>query len=455
MLCVGAWADDEPAYKVVEVDLTTPAKNIGSTSTITVDLNEDVYIMAKSAGSIHEHDWGLSIKGAESTTNVLRINASSGHKITKVVYTFASSANSPYNEANNFKADQSATIKMSEMGKVYTFLDKNGKSQVNLYFGDTGVNHVILEKVRVVYDGLEDENDFGCLSLNGQRLTMENFSKYIDEQAAEGDEINIKLLDDYSGSDNILLNKNCKYTLDLNGKTFEHTNYINGVKLTKGTLSISGKGTIMTTKWNVPGIEAYSGTTLTIEDINVETGGGSVTSSGTLTIKSGTFKSTNSTAVAFDGNECVIEGGSFTSDYAVLNCGDAKMTINGGTYAGASIFYYAVGEAVVNDGKFAAEKMVTVTSADNSSINDKDLTINGGVYSNNNAKGYVKEGYTLVANDDEETKEAYPYKVGEGSATAVESINAGDGVKALKVIENGKIVIVKDGEKFDITGRKL
>ena len=37
--------------------------------------------------------------------------------------------------------------------------------------------------------------------------------------------------------------------------------------------------------------------------------------------------------------------------------------------------------------------------------------------------------------------------------TAVDEINVGK--KAMKVVENGQIVIIRDGIRYDLTGRKL
>lgn len=39
--------------------------------------------------------------------------------------------------------------------------------------------------------------------------------------------------------------------------------------------------------------------------------------------------------------------------------------------------------------------------------------------------------------------------------TAVKNINADKREKAIKTIEDGKVVIIRDGVKYDITGRKL
>ena len=39
--------------------------------------------------------------------------------------------------------------------------------------------------------------------------------------------------------------------------------------------------------------------------------------------------------------------------------------------------------------------------------------------------------------------------------TAIESINADNAQKVIKTIENGKVVIIRNGVRYDITGRRL
>lgn len=69
----------------------------------------------------------------------------------------------------------------------------------------------------------------------------------------------------------------------------------------------------------------------------------------------------------------------------------------------------------------------------------------------------VAEGYEVIDNDDEETKDEYPYKVVEKSLipTAIENINAEKSQKAIKTIENDKIVIIRGDKKFDLSGIEL
>ena len=67
------------------------------------------------------------------------------------------------------------------------------------------------------------------------------------------------------------------------------------------------------------------------------------------------------------------------------------------------------------------------------------------------------EGYEVVENDDEETKDDYPYKVVEKSLTptAIDAVNAEKSGKALKTLENGRVVIIRGEKKYDLTGREL
>ena len=48
-----------------------------------------------------------------------------------------------------------------------------------------------------------------------------------------------------------------------------------------------------------------------------------------------------------------------------------------------------------------------------------------------------------------------PVCIVEKTPTAVKNINADKREKAIKTIEDGKVVIIRDGEKYDLAGRKL
>ncbi|MCQ2205132.1 MAG: hypothetical protein MJZ15_11920 [Bacteroidales bacterium] len=82
--------------------------------------------------------------------------------------------------------------------------------------------------------------------------------------------------------------------------------------------------------------------------------------------------------------------------------------------------------------------------------------IMGGIFSIDPTE-CVAEGYETVANDDEETKGEYPYKVVEKSLvpTAIEGVDAPAAQKAVKTIENGKVVIIRGDKKYDLSGREL
>lgn len=135
----------------------------------------------------------------------------------------------------------------------------------------------------------------------------------------------------------------------------------------------------------------------------------------------------------------------------VLDC-YGTIVINGGTYKGTQLLYYIEegSDLTINDGKFKAPLLYA-----ESELNAKPI-VKGGLFSMD-PSDCVAEGYAVVANNDGATKGEYPYKVVEKSLipTAVESIDAAKTKKAVKTIENGRVVIIKNGEKFDITGRKL
>lgn len=125
------------------------------------------------------------------------------------------------------------------------------------------------------------------------------------------------------------------------------------------------------------------------------------------------------------------------------------VAINGGTYVVSEICYVN-NELTINGGKFKTSVLY---------FEDDDYTrpiIKGGLFSID-PSDCVAEGYEVVDNDDEATMAEYPYKVVEASSTptAIESINADKSQKALKTLENGKVVIIRGEKKFDLTGREL
>ncbi|MCQ2214596.1 MAG: hypothetical protein MJZ31_01595 [Bacteroidales bacterium] len=126
------------------------------------------------------------------------------------------------------------------------------------------------------------------------------------------------------------------------------------------------------------------------------------------------------------------------------------LVINEGTYIGVldACFVQAPNELIINGGKFKAPYLYY-----------RDLgkpIVFGGIFSMD-PSDCVAEGYVVVDNDDEATKAEYPYKVVEKSLvpTAIERINADKAQKAVKTIENGKVVIIRGDKKYDLSGREL
>lgn len=132
--------------------------------------------------------------------------------------------------------------------------------------------------------------------------------------------------------------------------------------------------------------------------------------------------------------------------------GRSSVVINQGTYIGnADICFVGNGhELIINGGEFKATALYYLHNGFIRPI------VYGGIFSMD-PSDCVAEGYEVIDNDDEETKDEYPYKVVEKSLipTAIENINADKSQKAIKTIENGKVVIIRGDKKFDLSGIEL
>ncbi len=141
-----------------------------------------------------------------------------------------------------------------------------------------------------------------------------------------------------------------------------------------------------------------------------------------------------------------------TAEYGFAMASLGTITVNGGTYKTVmAVCGVANGaELIINGGKFDAEALYYT-----SPIHFKPI-VKGGIFSMD-PSDCVAEGYAAVANDDEATKAEYPYKVVEKSLlpTAIESIEADKAQKAVKTIEDGKVVIIRGEKKYDLSGREL
>ncbi|MCQ2215009.1 MAG: hypothetical protein MJZ31_03710, partial [Bacteroidales bacterium] len=141
-----------------------------------------------------------------------------------------------------------------------------------------------------------------------------------------------------------------------------------------------------------------------------------------------------------------------TAKYGFAIASLGTLTVNGGTYKTVmAVCGVANGaELIINGGKFDAEALYYT-----SPMHFKPI-VKGGIFSMD-PSDCVAEGYAAVPNDDEDTKADYPYKVVEKSLvpTAIESIEADKAQKAVKTIENGKVVIIRGDKKYDLSGREL
>ena len=155
-----------------------------------------------------------------------------------------------------------------------------------------------------------------------------------------------------------------------------------------------------------------------------------------LVINGGTFVSANSRAIAVQFNDASVQEG------------EASVIINGGDFScnGSGIFYMDLHQAnvdttglhyEVNGGKFKnANKTVPVVVYDNESKDQSSAKlvtkfIKGGIFSAKPADDTIAEGYAFVENTDPETKDAYPWAVGE-VATEVASVISADGTTTNK-----------------------
>ena len=156
------------------------------------------------------------------------------------------------------------------------------------------------------------------------------------------------------------------------------------------------------------------GLTLTLSDLTIEA----------ATVGTQSTAEYSAAVRVTGGAKVIIESGTYSGAYAIAasNSG-ADFEINGGTFTG-DIFF----SGYTGSGK---TKSVTITGGKfNGGFVNADkgtLAISGGVFKNSpaNVEGVViKNGYEVVANTDAETKEAYPYMIGE---KPLEVIAAADG----------------------------
>lgn len=139
-----------------------------------------------------------------------------------------------------------------------------------------------------------------------------------------------------------------------------------------------------------------------------------------------------------------------TDENCVIFRSYGSIVVNDGTYkkdVGAICYVESEHELTINGGKFNAPALYVIEEGHTTKP-----IVKGGLFSMD-PSDCVAEGYEVVANDDE----VYKFKVVAKSVTptAIESVSANKAHKTLKTIENGRVVIIRDGERYDIAGSKL
>lgn len=186
-----------------------------------------------------------------------------------------------------------------------------------------------------------------------------------------------------------------------------------------------------------------------------------------ITINSGTFTNENQYGLFLrnDGTKKVINGGTFTGKQAGAMLENGECTINNGTFTGETYGLRAsrCNSVTVNEATFTANIGLFVEGSS--------VTLNGGVFDgqanaialkswNNVPEIIFGEGKVFKTADntilDAITEDvAGSGRVVDANATSIDRINADKAGKAIKTVENGKVVIIRDGDKYDLAGRKL
>ena len=141
-----------------------------------------------------------------------------------------------------------------------------------------------------------------------------------------------------------------------------------------------------------------------------------------------------------------------TAEYGITILSAGTLTVKGGTYKSvlAACGVAKGSELIIDGGQFDSEALYIIEEGSTKPI------VKGGIFSMD-PTDCVAEGYEVVENDDEKTKAEYHYKVVEKSLTptAIDAVNAEKSGKALKTLENGRVVIIRDNKKYDLSGREL
>lgn len=307
-----------------------------------------------------------------------------------------------------------------------------GSGSIHAKYPQSSVN---LAEVSVTVDGVTTKTNY------------KNLRQAFDE-AQKATSATVKLLANCSLEEDVIacISKG-KITFNLNGKTITantspqapiygaNTSSKALINISGGALTITGNnnGTLKNTHAKGVILEIKQG-------------------SGSATIKAGTYEAYN---VCHVNGKLTVSGGVFNAtNYTFDVAGVQDLTANK-TYK-ANLY--------LNGGTFTAGQRVI------SAAQDATATLGGGTYTSDNytifAAGgqiFVKDGFVYHADGHEDREgdvtERFTYNgsvVAKSSLpTAIESVTKDETLKVVKTIEHGKIVIIRDGVKYDISGRKL
>ncbi len=239
----------------------------------------------------------------------------------------------------------------------------------------------------------------------------------------------------------------------------------------KITFNLNGKTITANTSPQAP---IYGANTSSKALINIS--GGALTITGN---NNGTLKNTHAKGVILEikqgSGSATIKAGTYEA-YNVCHV-NGKLTVSGGVFNATNYTFDVVGvhdltadkkykaNLYLNGGTFTAGQRVI------SAGQDATATLSGGTYTSDNytifAAGgqiFIKDGYVYHADGHEDREgdvtERFTYNgsVVEKSSLSTPIVSITEDVKpskAIKTLENGHIVIIRDGIKFDLSGRRL
>lgn len=284
---------------------------------------------------------------------------------------------------------------------VDSYTRYNWNAEANTWEANTAQSQ---DSYYYLYDGyrLNDDPRF-AVTINGVTTEYKGVSAFAAAQKAP--KANVKLLAD-TNDDNIGVRlTQGDITFDLNGHTFQHHIYVNKATLTIDDSSADKTGLVQTT----------------LNEGNNDNNESLVLAEGTLNIKQAIVK--GEYPICVYGGSLNVYGGDFTDESAedAIYIEDGVATLYGGKFKSLNIIY----GGTIN----IATGYVYKTA-----IASTDLR---GEVDNSFQTGYYGE----VVEDNQ-------------TPTAISGTSAGY-KRTVKTIENGQVVIIRDGNKYDVMGRKL